>query len=136
MDLEIKTTTEGITLTQNGVSVLVDREHALLLSWEIDSIWYRDDVLRALTEEPDFYLDASEYDLERIKTDVKEGRGDKIVERVLAYYEDERCKHDSGSGEVLEWHDWCMQRAFETSLEDGDCVFAAYSIEEPGVGIV
>lgn len=135
MDLEIKTTTEGVTLTQNGVSIFVDRQHALRLSREIDCIWYRDDVLWALTEEPESYLDASEYDLERIKTDVKEGRGDKIVERVLDYYEDERHDHDSGSGEVQDWTE-CMQTAFDKSLEDGDCVFAAYAIEEPGVGIV
>ena len=50
-------------MTQNGVSVFADREHALRLSREIDGIWYRDDVLWALTEEPESYLDASEYDL-------------------------------------------------------------------------
>ena len=135
MALDIKTTTEGVTLTQNGVSIFVDRQHALHLSREIDSIWYRDDVLWALTEEPESYLDASEYDLERIKTDVKEGRGDKIVERVFAYYEDERHDHDSGSEEVQDWTE-CMQTAFDKCLEDGDCVFAAYAIEEPGAGIV
>ncbi len=135
MDLEIKTTTEGITLTQNGVSVFVDREHALHLGREIDSIWYRDDVLWALTEESGFYLDVFEYDIERIKTDVKEGRGDQIVERVLAYYEYERRNHDSGSGKVQDWTE-CMQTAFDKCLEDGDCVFTAYAIEEPGVGIV
>lgn len=134
MDLEIKTTTEGVTLTQNGVSIFVDREHALHLSREIDSIWYRDDVLWALTQEPESYLDASEYDLERIKTDVKEGRGDEIVEAVLDYYEDERYDHDSGSDEVRDWTE-CMQTAFDKCLEDGDCVFAAYAIEEPGAGI-
>ena len=62
MDLDIKTTTEGVTLTQNGVSIFVDRQHALHLSREIDCIWYRDDVLYALTEEPDLYLGgAKEY---------------------------------------------------------------------------
>lgn len=56
------------------------------------------------------------------------------MERVLAYYESERHDHDSGSGEFQDWNE-CLQTAFDKSLEDGDCVFAAYAIEEPGVGI-